>query len=371
MKAPVFTVVLLIVIAATRFVAATNAAVLEGGSAQDTALREAALFHNIEAVKAALKKDAHVNAPSSTGRPITPLGAVAMGTWREQRDRNVNLANNETARKLSQGGFGDDEIDKYLAVEITKLLFANGAKLGPFDRDILFHPIARGNETLVGLLLDHGASVTDKIEDDSPSELAKRYGQDGIYSLLVARGAVPVDSRVAAQLSLIEGAANGDLQRMEKALNEGANVNVVRSQQTALVAALRVPTYDPRWPVAAWWLLDHGADPNLAGELGVPLHVFISSNADTMKKPAGMERNLADITFDRLLKAGAKISGADDTGRTPLHVAAKSDNLHAAELLIKEGAKVMPRDNQRKTPLDYAESAAMIKLLKENGAVEQ
>ncbi len=31
----------------------------------------------------------------------------------------------------------------------------------------------------------------------------------------------------------------------------------------------------------------------------------------------------------------------------------------------------MPRDNQRKTPLDYAESAAMIKLLKENGAVEQ
>jgi len=265
---------LLVAITTANLVAVTRAAILEGGSAQDTALREAALFRNIEAVKAALKKDAHVNAPSSTGRPITPLGAAAMGSWREHRDRNVDLASNETARKLSQGGFSDEEIDRYLAVEITKLLFASGAKLGPFDRDILFGPIAKGNETLVGLLIDHGASVTDKIEGSSPSELAKTYGQDAIYSLLVARGGIPVDGRTAAQLALIEGAATGDVGRMERALNEGARINEVRSKQTALVAALRWPTYDSRWPVAAWWLLDHGADPNLEGE-GLPLHVFI------------------------------------------------------------------------------------------------
>jgi hypothetical protein len=30
----------------------------------------------------------------------------------------------------------DDEIDRYLAVEIAKTLFAAGAKLGPYDRDI-------------------------------------------------------------------------------------------------------------------------------------------------------------------------------------------------------------------------------------------
>ena len=171
---------LLVAITTANLVAGTRAAILEGGSAQDTALREAALFRNIEAVKAALKKNANVNAPSSTGRPITPLGAAAMGRWRLGRDRNADLAKNETARKLSQGEFSDDEIEKYLAVEITKLLFASGARLGPFDRGILFDPIANGNETLVGLLIDYGASVTDKIEGSSPTELAKTYDKDAI-----------------------------------------------------------------------------------------------------------------------------------------------------------------------------------------------
>ena len=80
---------------------------------------------------------------------------------------------------------------------------------------------------------------------------------------------------------------------------------------------------------------------------------------------------MAEETLARLLKAGAKVSGMDSQGRTPLHLAAKSDNVRAAEVLIKEGAKVMARDESGRTPLDYAESAPMIKLLKANGATER
>jgi ankyrin repeat protein len=77
------------------------------------------------------------------------------------------------------------------------------------------------------------------------------------------------------------------------------------------------------------------------------------------------------MTLLRLLEAGAKVSGVDSIGRTPLHIAAENDNVRAAEILIREGAKVMPRDGAGKTPLDYAESSAMIKLLKQNGATER
>jgi ankyrin repeat protein len=348
-----------------------TATIFPGGTADETDLREAALFHNLEDVKFALKKGANPNAPSAQRRHTTPLGAVAMGgSWYHSREsRAADLAKNETARKLSQQGLSDEEIDRYLAVEIAKTLFAAGAKLGPYDRIILFQPIADGNTALVGLLLDHGASVTGDLEGYTPTELAKKYGQEGVYQSLVSRGGIPVDSSAAAQLALIEAAGTGDVERMEKALKDGARINKVKSQETALVAALRWPIW-ARGPGAVWWLLDHGADPNLKDEHGLPLHVFISMNAKTMNR-SDVERDLADITLGRLLKADAKVSGMDDDGQTPLHVAAKYDNVGAAEMLIKEGAKIMPKDREGKTPLDYAESSAMIKLLKQNGATER
>lgn len=82
-------------------------------------------------------------------------------------------------------------------------------------------------------------------------------------------------------------------------------------------------------------------------------------------------RALNEETLVRLLKAGATVSGIDKDGMTPLHVAARLDNIMAAKILLREGAKVMPKDTSGKTPLDYAQSAAMIKLLKQNGATER
>ena len=225
---------------------------------------------------------------------------------------------------------------------------------------------------LVRLLIDRGASPTSR--NYTPTDLAKKYGQERVYDLLVSKGGIPVKPKEAAQLTLIEAAQDGDYERVQAAIKNGAVIDGFDAgRQTALAAALKFSIVLPEKAVTILWLLDHGADPNVKDKDGSsPLHNFIFWNKGTLNARQGTyPKESAELILARLLKAGAKISGVDEIGRTPLHVAAKNDNMRGAELLIEAGAKVMSRDKLGKAPLDYAESAAMIKLLKQNGATEQ
>ena len=102
----------------------------------------------------------------------------------------------------------------------------------------------------------------------------------------------------------------------------------------------------------------------------MPLHLFVRRNPRSMNGDDEVARLSAEQTMRLLLEAGARVSGMDTNDITPLHWAAKGDNLRAAEILIEAGSKISPRDKMGKQPLDYAESAAMIKLLKDHGAKE-
>ncbi len=325
-----------------------------GKEAVDSQLLDAVMNLDVQHVREALEQGADPNSFTHTKRPQTVLNTLMFGM---------------TAKRNGEGA----------ALEIAKLLFAKGARLGPYDSDILFSPISDGSEPMLGLLLDKGASPTLPIEGYTPAELAIKYGHPPLYNLLVKRGAVPVHARDAAQLVLVQAAGNGDIEGMEQALASGARVDGPDpSGATPLLSALHVPLFQYRQAAAVWWLLDHHADPNATGEsgftdlAGIPLHVFVAMNARNM----AMVRPDSDKPFPvetlvRLLNAGAKVSGMDEFGRTPLHIAAKFDNEAAARILIGEGARVMARDKSGRTPLDYAEAAGMIKLLEASGAREE
>jgi hypothetical protein len=275
---------------------------------------------------------------------------------------------------------GRDVTANVQRLEAARLLIRSGARLGSADRGILYSPIAGGDLALVRLLIEIGASPLAPIEGVTPPEIAVSHNQKAIYDYLITRGGIPVDSASAAQIRLIAAAADGDMYVMDDALTAGAEINRIGPNgQTALIAAVNFGVYTPAAANGVDWLLDRGADPNVEGEsqfkgvAGLPLHIFVAMTAAEFTGLPGRPdaKALAEHTLAHLLAAGAKVSGMDSIGRTPLHVAAEFDNVGAAKVLIQAGARVMARDERGRTPLDYAESSAMIRLLKANGATER
>jgi ankyrin repeat protein len=298
--------------------------------------------------------------------------------WIKSEGKDISVLSNYVT-VLSLSDYQDKNTPKE-GLKAIKMLFEYGAKLQYCDGGILFFPIASGKYDIVKLLLEKGASATFLPKHEigasiTPIEVATKKGDTQIIALLVRYGAIRLSEKEAVQLQFIYEANFGSIDDLKSLFDRGARVDEANNQgETALLNS--VSGFDDHSKYyKVMFLLDKGADVNQRGKgsfcITFPLHDAIFYSSFAFNSKIEKYTSYAEEILRQLIKKGAYVASEDERGRTPLHIAAETNHLFAAQLLLDSGSKVMPKDKTGKTPLAYAKSSEMIKLLKKYGAKEQ
>jgi hypothetical protein len=88
---------------------------------------------------------------------------------------------------------------------------------------------------------------------------------------------------------------------MDRAIKRGARIDEWDADdgRTALTAALSRPIYSREDAAAIWWLLDHGADPNVRDEsfFSLPLVGFVETSASVFADKLSSTPRPCDAAF--------------------------------------------------------------------------
>ena len=169
---------------------------------------------------------------------------------------------------------------------------------------------------------------------DSAILTAVYHRQKEIVNLLVARGAT---------LSLFEACAAGELERVERLLEESAGgAPDVNDYSADGWTPLHLAAYFGHAKIAEL-LIAHHADV-LARSRGA------NGNTALHAALAGNHKFVAAL----LIGHGADVNAADAQGWRPLHLAAANNNMDAMKRLIAQGADVNAANGEAKTALSLA-----------------
>ncbi|KAJ8681221.1 hypothetical protein QAD02_017008 [Eretmocerus hayati] len=146
-------------------------------------------------------------------------------------------------------------------------------------------------------------------------------------------------------------------------IDKGADINAVdkisseSESSYPLHEAVKYGSYD-----AAKYLIENGAHMDVFDVWGrTPLHIASAQKSDFAKLLVESGANVNAVDVEPKPKTNMKRSSLriqsdvqSAKGLYPLHVAVKSDRLHAVELLIKHGADVDAMDSENRSALYYA-----------------
>jgi ankyrin repeat protein/predicted TIM-barrel fold metal-dependent hydrolase len=334
------------------------------------------------------------------------LGITPLSDWEERAWLSTKTGRNALAIALTEM-MNDGQISRNRAVELAEMVLRTNA-LRLYDFKSTIHKAAdAGDLAKVKAFIQEGVDVNTKVHGCTPLHCAARYGHKEVAELLIAKGAdvnakdtrgrTPIDLAInqdrkemakllaskSGNVSLHTAAYIGDLQRVQKFIAEGANIDANDQKgQTALYYAAKAGQIE-----VAKLLIANGADVN-AGEWTplqeaayhskemVELLIAKGADIDAGEWPAlhcALDARRFDIV-ELLLAKGADANIKDEEGHTPLHIAvwyAASRYPKIVELLISNGADINAKNNNGKTALSYAlenYQTEIVELLCKHGA---
>jgi ankyrin repeat protein len=343
-----------------------------------TALHVAAYQMHPNVAELLIREGAQVNARSRGG--LTPIYKPL-----------------EALFELHAGG-GPSPADVTAAVEVLRLLLANGARVDvTVNEEVtpLYAAVRTGVPKVVELLLANGADVNARTRSGlTPLMFASVDGDKDIVRLLLANGAhvntkdnlgrtpLSFTVRTASIVMLAARSTQGGASQKGRGFIEPAKARIIQRDAAGM---------KKEWKEVTGLLLDHGASLPRGPEAVEPLlaaanlgyenlaEALIDSGVDVDDATHGetaLHAAIAEkhrVVAELLIRRGANVNAHNMSQRTPLHFLARDiDDASLAKLMIAHGAVVNARDKHGATPLEMAMvagNAEVAKVLKRHGGI--
>ena len=336
-----------------------NTALMSG----ETALMEASRRGNLATVRVLLANHANPNAKESNGGQTALMWAVSQ---RQAPVVEELIKQGADVNAASKSGFTPVMFAAQQGDDVSaRILLRAGAK--PNDAQpktgltALMIASAMAQAKAVDVLLDNGANPN--LADANGYTSLHRVVRDSDYGINLAAK----DDILTIVKSLLKHGANPNarlVQDKEKAAEEIKNGNVaVEGKRTAVtVDEIILQGATPLFLAAEVNNLDvikalvaAGADPLLPSERGTtPLMMAAGAGTDVQREREPEERATAVDTAKFLVEHGADVNVAGQYGWTALHAAAYQGLNDVVAFLASKGAKLDAKDGFGQTPLSIS-----------------